>query len=84
MREKTRTVGCLRADLAASCFLGALPPVDLRAVCLVRAIGKVVVKLFWWCGEEREGGLRLQNEGWSTETLELYITSRVTDHGAFT
>jgi hypothetical protein len=22
----------------ASCFLGALPPVDLRAVCLVRAI----------------------------------------------
>lgn len=24
--------------LVASCFLGALPPVDLRAVCLVRAI----------------------------------------------
>jgi hypothetical protein len=22
----------------ASCFLGALPPVDLRAVCLVRAM----------------------------------------------
>ncbi len=26
------------AALVASCFLGALPPVDLRAVCLVRAI----------------------------------------------
>jgi len=39
-KEGTRTVGCLRAaeDLAASCFLGALPPVDLRAVCFVRAI----------------------------------------------
>ncbi len=24
--------------LVANCFLGALPPVDLRAVCLVRAI----------------------------------------------
>ena len=28
----------LRAALVASCFLGALPPVDLRAVCFVRAI----------------------------------------------
>jgi hypothetical protein len=28
----------LRAALVANCFLGALPPVDLRAVCLVRAI----------------------------------------------
>merc|ERR1740121_2803973 len=26
------------AALVASCFLGAFPPVDLRAVCLVRAI----------------------------------------------
>lgn len=26
------------AALEASCFLGALPPVDLRAVCLVLAI----------------------------------------------
>ncbi|KAJ7434216.1 hypothetical protein B0H11DRAFT_2119073 [Mycena galericulata] len=30
-------------DLAASCLRGALPPVDLRAVCLVRAIGMNVV-----------------------------------------
>ena len=28
----------LRAALVASCFLRALPPVDLRAVCLVRAM----------------------------------------------
>ena len=28
----------LRAALVASCFLGALPPVELRAVCLVRTI----------------------------------------------
>ena len=27
-----------RALLVASCFRGALPPVDLRAVCLVRAM----------------------------------------------
>ena len=30
----------LRAALVASCLRGALPPVDLRAVCLVRAILK--------------------------------------------
>lgn len=28
------------AALVASCFLGALPPVDLRAVCLVLAMIK--------------------------------------------
>jgi hypothetical protein len=28
----------LRAAFVASCFLGALPPVDLRAVCFVRAM----------------------------------------------
>ena len=28
----------LRAALVASCLRGALPPVDLRAVCLVRAM----------------------------------------------
>ncbi|KAL5656485.1 hypothetical protein ACJX0J_035804, partial [Zea mays] len=28
----------LRAALVASCFLGALPPVDFLAVCFVRAI----------------------------------------------
>lgn len=28
----------LRAAFEATCLRGALPPVDLRAVCLVRAI----------------------------------------------
>ena len=32
------TGAVLRAALEASCLRGALPPVDLRAVCLVRAI----------------------------------------------
>ena len=40
-----------RAALVASCLRGALPPVDLRAVCLVRAI-------FDRLEEEREGGRR--------------------------
>ena len=34
-----------RAALVANCFLGAFPPVDLRAVCLVRAM-LTLVKLF--------------------------------------
>ena len=33
-----RTGAVLRAALEASCLRGALPPVDLRAVCLVRAM----------------------------------------------
>ena len=33
----------LRAALEASCLRGALPPVDLRAVCLVRAIAANVL-----------------------------------------
>ena len=36
----------LRAALVASCLRGALPPVDLRAVCLVRAM-VAVVWLLW-------------------------------------
>ena len=34
------------AALVASCFLGALPPVDFLAVCLVRAMSEMEVK-FW-------------------------------------
>jgi len=51
MIKQTRTDGCLRAaeDLAASCFLGALPPVDLRAVCFVRAIDDDGWLVFWLC-----------------------------------
>ena len=33
----------LRAALVASCLRGALPPVEMRAVCLVRAIFAVAV-----------------------------------------
>ena len=45
-KEKRRTAAVLRAwDFAASCLRGALPPVDLRAVCLVRAIVVVVYRL---------------------------------------
>ena len=40
----------LRAALVASCLRGALPPVDLRAVCLVRAILEVV--LVFSCASE--------------------------------
>ena len=36
----------LRAALVASCLRGALPPVDLRAVCLVRAM---VISLWILC-----------------------------------
>ena len=38
--SQNRLTACavLRADLAASCLRGALPPVDFLAVCLVRAI----------------------------------------------
>ena len=42
----------LRAALVASCLRGALPPVDLRAVCLVRAI------LLMCVGCDRQTGAR--------------------------
>merc|ERR1719384_2676296 len=32
------------AALVASCFLGAFPPVDLRAVCLVRAMVQIKLR----------------------------------------
>merc|ERR1712224_276726 len=44
----------LRAALVASCFLGALPPVDLRAVCLVRAM---VLWFFFFSGGVVRRGL---------------------------
>lgn len=36
----------LRAALVASCLRGAFPPVDLRAVCLVRAMLKKIESVF--------------------------------------
>ncbi len=38
----------MRADLLASCLRGALPPVDLRAVCLVRAMVLERARLTSW------------------------------------
>ena len=39
--RKRTAVAVFLAALVASCLRGALPPVDFRAVCLVRAIVKV-------------------------------------------
>ena len=39
MGEATRGVN---VTLVASCFRGAFPPVDLRAVCLVRAMWREI------------------------------------------
>lgn len=56
----------LRAALVASCFLGALPPVDLRAVCFVRAMVKRVCSFpsffmtrsfLFWCYKQRKRSL---------------------------
>ena len=38
MKRKPTLGADLRAALVANCLRGALPPVDLRAVCFVRAI----------------------------------------------
>ena len=37
------------SPFVASCFLGALPPVDLRAVCLVRAMLNIYFKMKCSC-----------------------------------
>ena len=52
----------LRAAFVASCLRGAFPPVDLRAVCLVRAIVALLVLLFYFC----ICSSRLYNEGVNT------------------
>ena len=78
------TAAVLRAALAASCLRGALPPVDLRAVCLVRAIvvvevegcverGRVEGRSVWrggreWWWSRREGG-----DGVQQLASEVYI-----------
>ncbi|WVZ59556.1 LOW QUALITY PROTEIN: hypothetical protein U9M48_009681 [Paspalum notatum var. saurae] len=43
----------LRAAFVASCFRGALPPVDLRAVCFVRAIGSADARAAGGAGSRR-------------------------------
>ena len=41
------------AALVASCFLGALPPVDFLAVCLVRAMAEIETFGFGLLGPTR-------------------------------
>jgi len=55
-------------DFAASCLRGALPPVDLRAVCLVRAIGNDNYK----CWDD--GGQRDADEDPSTQMRHWLYT----------
>ncbi len=44
----------LRAALVASCLRGAFPPVDLRAVCLVRAMMRERRRV---CGDWSDGSV---------------------------
>ena len=63
--------------MAASCFLGALPPVDLRAVCFVRAIG---ASGRVWFGRCKRVALC-----WTgTETLDLYSSRSWLSHVTLT
>ena len=55
----------LRAALVASCFLGALPPVDFLAVCLVRAI----VENVCYC----ESTVELIIPKYDTESFEIFL-----------
>lgn len=65
------------AALVASCFLGAFPPVDLRAVCLVRAIIYLWMFFFFFKEEIRYKALFAQNQSlYSSNTqLRLFFTS---------
>ncbi|KAF8733140.1 hypothetical protein HU200_015513 [Digitaria exilis] len=56
----------LRAAFVASCFRGALPPVDLRAVCFVRAIG------VGGGGEWRRSGLGDERDGGRAKISERF------------
>ena len=54
----------MRAAFVASCLRGALPPVLLRAVCLVRAIVLGVVLLYGeCCCVLAESGWRIDRPG---------------------
>ena len=54
----------LRAAFVASCLRGILPPVDLRAVCLVRAIVNNDVRLVL---------VNLLREMWREEGKDTYV-----------
>ena len=56
----------LRAALVASCLRGALPPVDLRAVCLVLWVGMILLDSD---ESEREEGVVLEGVGGDKKIL---------------
>ena len=59
----------MRAAFVASCLRGALPPVLLRAVCLVRAIVLGVVLLYVeCCCVLAESGWRIDRPGDESES----------------
>ena len=78
------------AAFVANCFLGALPPVDLRAVCLVRAIEKLGFKKWMasvsetgvvrvWVWEKGDGGTEFMQNwgrggGWSSPLICLELS----------
>ena len=79
----------MRRTLVASCLRGALPPVDLRAVCLVRAMVGVEVEGGgrWWesgtrvvvgRGERpsRDGGVSKAEQRASEAACTFEATSR--------
>ena len=76
----------MRAALVASCLRGALPPVDLRAVCLVRAMvaAGVVIRQEKTRGEEwgaREGFVGWERE-WIRVTARPGFASKAQPEGA--
>ncbi len=62
----------LRAAFVASCFLGAFPPVDLRAVCLVRAMLKDEVYFQFWKFQILRVALQVANSWMSFEIKEHF------------
>lgn len=75
MRRVASTRWCDSPALEASCLRGAFPPVDFRAVCLVRAIVDDIIweisGVCWWLllwllwllwGEDEGSGCEMQEE----------------------
>lgn len=63
------------AALVASCFLGAFPPVDLRAVCLVRAIIYLRMSVVFLRGEKNIQGHYLHSIRYCFQTTRSWIPS---------
>lgn len=72
--------GAVLRALDASCLRGAFPPVDLRAVCLVRAISVSAGDLVWRGSrdEKLDGRGKQGVDSHSTSRVNAYIPRRVT------